>query len=442
MRKERRANLLSPLEIGILGGIALFLFIALGLPIGVSMGAVAVVGLASITNVEAALSRLGHTAFSMTANYITVVIPLFVLMGELAYVSGLTREAYSATYKWLGRLPGGLAMATIGGCAGFAAVCGSSEATALTMGSFALPEMRQHKYDPRLALGSIAAGGTLGILIPPSMAFVVYGLITEQSIGKLFLAGVLPGILLASFFMTTIYILAKWNPLMGPAGRETSWREKLSAFKDIWGVVILFLVVMGGIYGGILTPTEAAAAGAFSAFLIALVRRRVTRQNVMTSFMNTLRVTGFVFIIIIGAVLFGYFMAASGVSIALADFVSSLPVPPIGILIAILLLYLILGSLMDAFAMVLITMPILFPVILSLGFDPIWFGVLVVIMMEMGMITPPIGMNVFVIRGIAREVPMYTIFQGAWPFVLAMALCVAFVVTFPQIALFLPNAMK
>jgi len=433
---------LSPLEIGILGGIALFFFIALGLPIGVAMGAVAVAGLALVTNVEAAFSRLGQTAFTMTANYITVVIPLFVFMGELAYVSGLTREAYSATYKWLGRLPGGLAMATIGGCAGFAAVCGSSEATALTMGSFALPEMRQHNYDPRLAIGSIAAGGTLGILIPPSLAFVVYGLLTEQSIGKLFLAGFFPGILLASLFMITIYVLAKRNPLMGPAGHKTSWREKLTSIKDIWGVLILFLVVMGGIYGGILTPTEAAAAGAFSAFLIALLRRRVTIHNLITSFMNTLMVTGFVFIIIIGAVLFGYFMAASGVSTALADFVSSLPVSPLGILIAILLLYVILGSLMDAFAMVLITMPILFPVILSLGFDPIWFGVLVVIMMEMGMITPPIGMNVFVIKGIARDVPMYAIFQGAWPFVLAMGICVAIIVAFPQIALFLPNAMK
>jgi C4-dicarboxylate transporter DctM subunit len=433
---------LSPLEIGILGGIALFFFIALGLPIGVAMGAVAVVGLTFITNVEAAFSRLGQTTFTMTANYITVVIPLFVFMGELAYVSGLTREAYSATYKWLGRLPGGLAMATIGGCAGFAAVCGSSEATALTMGSFALPEMRQHKYDPRLAIGSIAAGGTLGILIPPSLGFVVYGLLTEQSIGKLFLAGFFPGILLAFLFMITIYVLAKRNPLMGPAGHKTSWREKLTSIKDIWGVLILFLVVMGGIYGGILTPTEAAAAGAFSAFLIALLRRRVTIQNLTTAFMNTLTVTGFVFVIIIGAVLFGYFMAASGVSIALADFVSNLPVSPLGILISILLLYVILGSVMDAFAMVLITMPILYPVILSLGFDPIWFGVLVVIMMEMGMITPPIGMNVFVIKGIARDVPMYTIFQGAWPFVVAMGICVAIIVAFPQIALFLPNAMK
>jgi len=433
---------LSPLEIGILGGVALFFFIALGLPIGVSMGAVAVVGLAAVTNMEAAFSRLAHTAFSMTANYLTAVIPLFVFMGELAYLSGLTREAYSATYKWLGRLPGGLAMATIGGCAGFAAVCGSSEATALTIGSFALPEMRKHKYDSRLALGSIAAGGTLGILIPPSMAFVLYGLITEQSIGKLFLAGILPGILLASLFIGTIYLLAKLNPLMGPAGGETSWREKLSAIKDLWGVLILFLVVMGGIYGGILTPTEAAAAGAFSAFLIALFRRKLTRQNLVVAFMNTLRVTGFVFVIIIGAVLFGYFMATSGVSTALADFIISLPFPPVLILISILVLYLILGCLMDAFAMVLITMPILYPLVLGLGFNPIWFGVLIVIMMEMGMITPPIGMNVFVIKGIARDVPMYAIFEGAFPFVIAMAVCVAIIIAFPQIALFLPNAMK
>lgn len=433
---------MGSLEIGIAGGIILFVLIALGLPIGVSMGAVGVVGLAMITNIDAALSRLAQTAYSMTANYITAVIPLFVIMGEFAYISGLTQEAYSATYKWLGRLPGGLAMATIGGCAGFAAVCGSSEATALTIGSFALPEMRKHRYDPRLALGSIAAGGTLGILIPPSMAFVLYGLITEQSIGKLFLAGVFPGILLAFLFMITIYTLAKINPHYGPSGGKTSFKVKIIAIKEVWGVFILFIIVMGGIYGGILTPTEAAAAGAFSAFLIALFRRKINKNNLITSFMNTLRVTGFVFVIIIGAVLFGYLMAASGVSIALANFVSGLPISRLGILIAILLLYLILGCLMDAFAMVLITMPILYPVVINLGYDPIWFGVLIVIMMEMGMITPPIGMNVFVLKGIARDIPMSMIFQGALPFVISMAIGVSILIAFPDIALFLPGAMK
>lgn len=432
---------MSSLEIGIIGGIVIFIFIAFGLPIGVSMGAIGVVGLALITNLDAALNRLAQTAYSMTANYITAVIPLFVIMGEFAYVSELTKEAYSATYKWLGRLPGGLAMATIGGCAGFAAVCGSSEATALTIGSFALPEMRKHRYDPRLALGSIAAGGTLGILIPPSMAFVLYGLITEQSIGKLFLAGVFPGILLAFLFIITVFILTKLNPSYGPPGGKTSLREKLIAFREIWGVFILFIIVMGGIYGGILTPTEAAAAGAFSAFLIALFRKKIHRKSLLTCFLNTLRVTGFVFVIIIGAVLFGYFMAASGVSMALADFVSGLPVSRLGILIAILILYLLLGCLMDAFAMVLITMPILYPVIINLGYDPIWFGVLIVIMMEMGMITPPIGMNIFVLKGVSRDISMSAIFQGALPFVVSMAICVAILIIFPDIALFLPNAM-
>jgi len=433
---------LSPLEIGIIGVIALFVLIALGLPIGVAMGMVAVVGLAYITNFEAAMSRLGQTAFTMTSNYLTAVIPIFVLMGEFAFISGLTREAYAAMYKWLGRLPGGLAMATIGGCASFAAVCGSSEATAVTMGAVALPEMSEYKYDSRLALGSVAAGGTLGILIPPSMAFILYGLITEESIGKLFLAGVFPGILLAFLFMITIYIMARKDPKMGPPGPKTNWRNRMSAFKDIWGVAVLFLMVMGGIYGGIFTPTEAAAAGAFGAFVIGLCRRRLTWSNILTSFRNTLRTTGMVFIIIIGAVLFGYLMASSGLTIALADFVTGLPLPPIGILISILLLFLVMGCLMDAFAMMLIIVPILFPVIINLEFDPVWFGVLVVIMMEMGMITPPIGMNVFVISGVARDVPMLTIFRGIMPFVLAMAVCVAVIVAFPQVALFLPAAMK
>jgi len=433
---------LGSLEIGIIGVFLLFFLIFLRVPIGVAMGAVGVAGLASIVSVDAAITRLGQVAFGMTAQYLTAVIPLFVLMGEFAFVSGLSREAYRAMYKWLGHLPGGLAMATIGGCAGFAAVCGSSAATALTMASVALPEMRQYKYDSRLALGSIAAGGTLGILIPPSMGFVLYGILTEQSIGKLFLAGVLPGILLSTLFIITIYVWAKFNPLLGPTAAKISWHERLAVFKDIWGVAILFLLVMGGIYLGVFTPTEAAAVGALGAIIIALARRRLTRENVMTSFRNTLRTTGMIFVLIIGARLFSYLMARSGLTIALADFVGSLPLPPLVILICILVLFLFLGCVMDAFAMVVLIVPILFPVILELGLDPIWFAVLTVIMMEMGLITPPIGMNVFIMSGVARDVPMYTIFRGVFPFVLAMAVCVAIVVAFPQIALFLPNAMK
>lgn len=433
---------MGPLEIGIICTIVLFVLIFLGMPIGVAMGGIAVLGIGLIANFEAAFSRLGESAFSASANYLTAVIPFFVLMGEFAYVSGLTREAYKATHKWVGHLPGGLAMATIGGCAAFAAVCGSSIATAITMGSVALPEMREYKYDSRLALGSIAAGGTLGILIPPSMGFVLFGIITEQSIGKLFLSGIVPGILLSALFILAIYIQAKVNPKMGPPGPKASWRERLATMKDVWAVLLLFFVVMGGIYGGVMTPTDAAAAGAFCAFIIALFRRRLTKKTMVIALMNTIRTTGMIFILIIGAMLFGYFMALSGMSISLADFVTNLPFSPILILICILLLFLVLGCLMDAFAMLLIIVPILFPVILRLGFDPLWFAVLTVIMMEMGFITPPIGMNVFVLKGAATDVPMVTIFRGILPFVFATSACVALVVIFPQIALFLPSVMK
>ena len=425
-----------------MGVIALFVFIFLGMPIGVAMAAVGIIGIAAIINVEAALIRLGLSAFTSTASYLIAVIPLFLLMGEFAFVSGLTQEAYYVAHKWLGRLPGGLAMATVGGCASFAAVSGSSAATTSTMGSVALPEMRKYKYDPGFAVGSIAAGGTLGILIPPSMAFILYGIITEQSIGKLFLAGIFPGLLEIVLYFITIYILAKHNPSLGPRGPKTSWREKLTALKGFWAVAILFLLVMGGIYTGIFTPTEAAAVGAFGAFAIALGRRRLTRDNVITSFRNTLRTTGMIFIMIIGATVFSYFLATSGLTIVLADFLAGLPFSPLVILISILFLFLILGCILHAFSLLLIMVPILYPVILSLGIDPIWFGVLTVIMIEMGLITPPIGMNVFIMSGVARDVPMYTIFRGILPFFLADIIHVALLVAFPQIALFLPNIMK
>jgi len=433
---------LSPIEIGIIGVIALFALMALGMPIGLSMGVVGFMGLAVITSVEAAINRLGQTAFTSTASYVIAVLPLFVLMGEFASLSGLSGEGYKTMHKWLGRLPGGLAMATIGGCAGFAAVCGSSLATATTMASVALPEMRELKYDPRLATGSLAAGGTLGILIPPSTAFVLYGIITEQPIGKLLLSGVLPGILLSLLFIILIYIWATWNPSLAPSGPKISWRERLISLKDLWALLILFLVVMGGIYAGIFTATEAAGAGAFVAFLIGLGRRRLTKETIIASFMNTLRTTGMVFILIICATFFGYFVAISGLAVALAGFIGTLPIPSLGVLIVVLLVFLILGCMMDAYSMMLIVVPIVYPVVLAIGVDPIFFGVLMVIMMEMGLITPPIGMNVFAMAGVARDISMYTIFRGVFPFVLAMAVCVAILIAFPQIALFLPNAMK
>jgi tripartite ATP-independent transporter DctM subunit len=433
---------MSPIEIGIVGVIALFIFMLLGMPIGLSMGLIGFLGLFFISGPEAALVRLGLTPFSSTNSYIISLLPLFTLMGEFAFASGITRDAYDTGYRWIGHLPGGLAMATIGGCAAFAAVCGSSIATSATMGSASLPEMRHYKYNPSLATGSIAAGGTLGILIPPSMGFILYGLITEQSIGKLLISGILPGILLSFLFIITIAVWTKLDPLSGPGGPKSSWRERFIALKNVWAVLLLFLIVIGGIYSGVFTATEAAGVGTFCAFLTALGRRKLTKENILTSFRATLRTTGMIFVLIICAQIFSYFVAVSQLSTALAEFIGGLAVPPLGILVAILILYIILGCIMEVFSAMLITMPILFPLSVSLGFDPIWFGVLTVIMLEMGLITPPIGMNVFVIAGMAREVPMYSIFKGIWPFVVALAVCISLLIVFPQIALFLPNAMK
>jgi C4-dicarboxylate transporter, DctM subunit len=432
---------MSPVDIGILGVIALFVLMFLGMNIGLAMGLVAIVGLTALTSLDAALLRLGSASLGITLSYTMAVLPLFMLMGEFAFLSGLASDAYYGAHKWLGHLPGGLGMATIVGCAGFSAVCGSSIATTTTMGSVALPEMRRYNYSPTLSIGSIAAGGTMGILIPPSAAFILYGIITEESIGRLYMAGILPGILLTLLFILTIYIIAKRNPQLGPPGPKTSWRDRLKAFKDIWGVVVLFVVVMGGLYTGIFTPTEAAAVGALCAFVIAVMKKKVTKAKLVDSFMNMVLTTGMVFLILIGAILYGYFMAASRLTTAMADFVIALPLPPLAIMIAILVLFLILGCVMDTFAMLMIVVPVLVPVIVKLGYNSIWFAVITVIMMELGMITPPVGMNVFIMHGVAKDVPMYTIFKGITPYAVAMAVCVALLVAFPQIALFLPKTM-
>jgi len=413
----------------------------LGMPIGLTMGLIGFLGLVLINGVDAALIRLGLTAFSSTNSYLISLLPLFTLMGEFAFASGITRDAYDAGYKWIGHRPGGLAIATIGGCAAFAAVCGSSIATSATIGAAALPEMRRYKYNPSLATASVAAGGTLGILIPPSMGFVLYGLITEQSIGKLLISGIFPGILLTVLFMIAISIWTKLDPTAGPRGPKSSWHEKVMALKDIWAVMLLFIIVIGGIYTGIFNATEAAGVGTFCAFLIALVRRKLTKENIVTSFKATLVTTGMIFLLIICAQIFSYFVAVSRLSSALAGFIGGLALPPLGILIAILILYVILGCIMEVFSAMLITMPILFPLVMSLGYAPIRFGGITVIIRDMGWSTPPVGMNVFVIAGMARDVPMYTIFKGVWPFVLAMAVCIVILLIFPQIALFLPKHM-
>jgi C4-dicarboxylate transporter, DctM subunit len=427
---------------GITGLVVLFLLLAARMPIGFAMALVGFVGASAIIGIDGALSMIGMVPYSEVASYTLSVVPLFLLMGQFAFNSGLSADAYYSAHRWLGHLPGGVAMATIGGCAGFAAVSGSSLAGAATMGMVALPEMRRYKYDMSLATGSIAAGGTLGILIPPSISMVIYGLLTEQSIGKLLIAGIFPGILLTLLFMLTIYVLTRRNPALGPPARKASLTQRLVALKGGWGILVIFAVVMGGMYGGICTATEAAAIGALGCFLFMVGRKRVTRKDFLTGLEDTGRIVGMIFAILIGATIFSNFLALSRLPVELANWIGALPVHRYGILAIILFLYFIMGCLMDILAMVVLTIPIFFPVITHLGFDPIWFGVIIVIMMEQGLITPPIGMNVFVLHGIAKDVPMYTIFRGILPFLVAMWICLLIVIIFPQIALYLPNAMR
>ena len=332
-------------------------------------------------------------------------------------------------------------MATVGACASFAAVSGSSVATTATMGMVALPEMKRYKYDPGLAAGSIAAGGSIGILIPPSIILVLYGVLTEQSIGKLFAAGFIPGILEALFYMVTIYILCTRNPHLGPKGAKANFRERMVSIKATWGVVALFLLVIGGIYLGVFTPTEAAGVGAFGAFLFALGRKRLNWQTFTASLKETSTTTAMVFLILIGATLLGYFLAVTRLPFELSSWVSGLEVNRYIILGMIILLYLFLGAIMSSLAMIVLTVPIIFPVIESLGFDPIWFGIIIVRVVEMGQITPPVGINVYVLKGVAKDLPLEVIFKGVFPFIIADICHVALLIAVPQIATFLPSLM-
>lgn len=433
---------MSSLAIGLAGIVLLVIIMLLGTPIGIAMGLVGFCGFAYVAGADAALGVLKTVPYSTAASYALSVIPLFVLMGQFAFYSGLSKELYDAAYKWLGRFPGGMAMATIAGCAGFAAICGSSPATAATMGTVALPEMKKYKYHPGLATGSIAAGGTLGILIPPSVGFILYGVITQQSIGKLFLAGIIPGIVLAALFILTIWLVVLKRPDLGPPGPRVSFREKLMATGRTWGILLLFFVVIGGMLLGVFSPTEAAAVGAFGAMFMAFAKGLMKWRVLVDCLLDTGRVTAMIFLILIGAMIFGYFLAVTKLPMQLADFLTGLDMPRYVILTGIILIYMFLGCIMDSLAMVLLTVPIFYPVVTGLGFDPIWFGVIMVIIMEQGLITPPVGLNVFVIGGIARDTELYTIFRGIFPFWITMLIMIVILVIFPQIALFLPNLAK
>lgn len=432
---------MEPIVAGLIGIFILIFLLFAGIPIGVGMSLVGFLGFASLIDFEAALGILKTVPYTTFASNNFSVIPLFILMGSFAHASGMSENLFKAVYKWLGHLRGGVAQATVVACACFAAISGSSLATAATLGAVALPEMRKFKYDDSLATGAVAAGGSVGILIPPSVILIIYGIITEQSIGKLFLAGFVPGVMEMFFYLITIWILTTVNPGHGPKGPKTGAYEKINALKKTWEVILLFIVVIGGIYAGIFTPTEAAGIGAFGTFFFSFVRKKLTWKVFNTSLVNTIRTTGMLFLIMMGAMIFGYFLSVSQLPFDLASLASELNVNRYIILIAILIITLALGCVMDSMAIVLLTIPVFYPLVLDLGFDPIWFGILVVRVTEIGLITPPVGMNVFIIKGISN-VSIGTIFKGIVPFLMADLLQVVCLITFPQIILFLPELMS
>ena len=432
---------MEPLTIGLAGLLCMIVLMMLRMPIGFSMAVVGFLGFSWLVNFSAGFSMLALATYKTGASYALTVIPLFILMGQFANQSGMGFELYQTAYRWLGFLPGGLAMASIGACAGFAAVSGSSMATAATMGAVALPEMKRFGYDDALATGCVAAGGTLGILIPPSTVMIIYGILTEQPIGTLFIAGIIPGLLLSGLFMIAIYVMARKNPALAPPGPQFTFKEKVLALKDTWGIISLFLLIIGGLYLGWFTPTEAAGVGAFGAFIITAIKRRLGRQSLTDSLTETALTTGMIFTILIGANIFAYFLTVSQMTDQLSGWVAGLGLNRYAVVLLICLVYIILGCLMDGLAIMVLTLPIVFPLVMELGFDPIWFGVVMTVLLEMGLITPPVGMNVFVISGVARDVPMYTIFRGILPFLAAMFVCLALLIVFPEIALYLPETM-
>jgi len=432
----------DPLLVGITAFLVLIFLLAITVPIGVAMMLCGVGGLAMIIGLMPSLSLFGTTVMQSVVTYDLSIIPLFILMGALASRSGLSQELYDAFNAWLGGFRGGLALATVGACGAFAAICGSSVATAATMSKVALPEMKKYRYSDSMATGSVAAGGIIGILIPPSVILVLYGLLTESSIGDLFIAGFLPGILTILVFMIVISIVTRLHPESGPAGEKSTWKQKLNATLKTWAITALFVTVIGGIYFGVFTPTEAAGVGAFGALFIAFSRKRLNREMMKETLLETGQTSAMIFTILIGAITLNNLVIFSGLANALADFVSGLDMSPGTVMLIILLMYLIMGCFLDALAMILLTVPIFYPIVLDLGYDPIWFGIIVVMVVELGLITPPIGMNVFVIKGMVQSVPLVSIYKGVLPFVIGQVVLIIAVFLIPEIALWLPETAR
>ncbi|MFW5489235.1 MAG: TRAP transporter large permease [Desulfovibrio sp.] len=428
--------------VGLTGILILLLVLFLvRMPVGLAMGVVGLCGLWYVKGLPVALGLLGDEVWGVFSSYGLTVIPLFILMGQVCFYAGVNKRLYGAAYVWMGPIRGGIAMATVLACAGFSAISGSNSATAATMSTVALPEMKKYRYSSILSTGSVAAGATLGVVIPPSVVLIIIGLQTGVSIGKLFMGGVIPGILLTGLFMATIWYLCKVHPTWGPAGPRTTWREKIASLSGSLEMLLLFALVMGGLFAGFFTPSEAGAAGAGLSILLSTMRRRLSMSDLHKALMDTLRVSSMIMVIVLGAVIFGRFLAVTRLPFEVAQWTAGLSLPGWAIILMICAIYAVGGAIMDALALLLITIPIFFPVAQGLGYDPLWFGVLITVVTTLGAITPPVGVSTFIVASMATGVPLSDVFRGVSYFTFAFIACVLLMMIFPGLVLWLPGLM-
>ncbi len=434
---------MDPITAGIVGTLILLAAIfLLRIPVAFAMGIIGFLGFAYVLNWNAATGMLGTELWNVFSKYGLTVIPLFILMGQICFYSGVNERLYKSAYAWMGQIRGGIAMTTVLACAGFAAICGSNSATAATMSTVALPQMKKFRYSPILSTGAVAAGATLGVVIPPSVVLIIIGLQTSQSIAQLFVGGMVPGVLMTTLFLSTIWYLCKRNPDWGPAGPRTTFAEKLRSLPGSIEMVILFILVMGGLFLGLFTPTEAGAAGAALALLISIISGKMSWKKFHLAVNDSLKISCMIMVIMLGAVIFGRFLAVTRLPFEAAGWVAGLPIPPLVIIMVICLIYVIGGMVMDALALLLVTIPIFFPVVTAMGYDPLWFGVLITVVTTLGAITPPVGVNTFIVASMAKDVAMTDVFKGVSYFVAAYVVCVAILLAFPGIVTFLPRLMQ
>jgi C4-dicarboxylate transporter DctM subunit len=428
--------------VGVIGIVILLLVLFfLGMPVGFAMAIVGFYGFCYVVSFKAGLNMIGTDLWFTFSKYGLTVIPLFIFMGYLAFNAGIAERLYNAAYKWVGHWPGGLAIATIGADELFAAICGSNTATAATMGAVALPQMEKYNYDTRLSSGTVVTGGTLGTVMPPSVVIIVIGLQTEQSIARLFLGGILPAILLGILFVLTILILCRLNPDFGPPGPKTTFKEKVKSLPGVIEAIAIFMLVIGGLFIGLFTPTEAGAVGVFCTFIVAVATRKLTWKGLVNSILETLKISCMVFVLVTGAIIFGRFLAVTRIPFLVADFAASLPVSPYVILAFVLVIYLIGGCVMDALGFLVLTIPIFFPLGIALGFDPVWYSIILTMVTTLGAITPPVGVNIYVVKALAPEIALGRIFKSVSFFLIACIVSIIILIIFPQIVLFIPEML-